>query len=155
MPTHAPNLLVIRSRAILLFMIEIHLDALASAVNFAGGIVLAKDALSARRRTKVKRGGEKLIEGLQNTEATDETRHPHSNEVIEKENKLDPDGDQAVESVKVQDPQGNIIDSIKALEDWADRLTMEKARLGFILLAIGFGLDLFSKIFWNPLFLSI
>jgi hypothetical protein len=136
-------------------MIEIHLDAVASAINLAGGIVLAKDALSARRRTKVKRGGEKLIEGLQNIEATDETRHPDGNEVIEKEDKPDPDAIQAAEPGKIQDPEGYVIDSVKALEDWADRLTMEKARLGFILLVIGFGLDLFSKIFWNPLFLSI
>ena len=57
------------THGILHVMIEIHLDAIASSINFAGGIILAIDALKARRRTKVRRGGMKLLEGLRKTDA--------------------------------------------------------------------------------------
>jgi hypothetical protein len=133
---------------ILRVMIEIHLDAIASSANFVGGMFLAIDALTARRRTKVRRGGEKLMEGLKAADAGRQIGHA----VPETDQPLGP---KVEESGKIQSPDGYVLDSIEALEDWADRLSAEKARVGFILLAIGFGLDLFSKVFGNPLFFTI
>ena len=127
------------THGILHVMIEIHLDAIASSINFAGGIILAIDALKARRRTKVRRGGMKLLEGLRKTDAGGQVQP----------------ADIPSRSGQVQSADGYVLDSNEAFEDWADRLTTKKARFGFILLAIGFGLDLFSKALCNPLFFSI
>jgi hypothetical protein len=121
-------------------MIEIRLDAIASSINFIGGIILAVDALTVRRRTKMKRGGQKLLEGLQKIGEEGQIQSPGGNKVAE------PAG--------IQDPDGNLIGSVEALEDWADRLTTRKARTGFICLVVGFGLDLISKALCNPLFFS-
>lgn len=107
-------------------MLNLHLDAVASLLNFIAGIVLATDALRARKRTKIKRGGEKLVEGLKER------------------------GDGGL----IVDPSGNALNDIPSLENWADRRTVTGARVGFWLLAAGFGLDLFSKLFSNPLLFS-
>jgi hypothetical protein len=107
-------------------MIDIHLDAAASAVNFFGSIVLAMDALRARRLTMIKRGGEKLVEGIRKT------------------GKID----------LIFDPAGNPLNDNESLEDSAVQRTAARARLGFIMLAGGFALDLISKIFCNPLLFS-
>jgi hypothetical protein len=127
-------------------MIDVHLDALASSVNFIGGIFLAIDALTARRRTKVKRGATKLVQGLAQEDAKDKMSAGAGQP---------PAPAAPTRSEKIQSPDGEILDSIEALENWADKLSTKRARTGFILLAIGFGLDLFSKVFYNPLFFSI
>jgi hypothetical protein len=107
-------------------MIDIHLDAVGSAVSFFGSIVLAMDALRAKRLSMIKRGGEKLVEGIKNT------------------GKID----------LIFDAAGNPLNDKESLEDSAVQRTTARARLGFILLAGGFALDLISKVFCNPLLFS-
>jgi hypothetical protein len=136
---------------IVLLMIEVHLDAIASSVNFLGGIFLAIDALTAHRRTKVKRGGAKLVEGLQQAEARDKMSAQSATAATGQP----PAPAAPARPENIQSPEGQILDSIEALENWADKLTAKRARTGFFLLAIGFGLDLFSKLFSNPLLFSI
>lgn len=46
---------------------------------------------------------------------------------------------------------GAAFNSPQALEDWADRLTTMRARWGFLLLALGLGIDLWTKSLSNPL----
>jgi len=132
-------------------MIEIHLGAIATSVNFVGAVILATDALRARRRTKVKRGGTKLIQGLREADAPPQIQSLGT----DADSKQTPDPNMHGEAGKIQSADGHVLDSIEALEDWADRLTAERARVGFFLLVIGFGLDLFSKILSNPLLFSI
>ena len=112
--------------------------------------MLAIDALKAHRRTKVKRGGQKLLEGLKRVDAAGQTQSP---DVASEASRLQ---DHAIpaESGQVQSPDGYVLDSIDALEDWADRLTTQRARIGFSFLAIGFAIDLFSKAACNPLLFS-
>jgi hypothetical protein len=132
-------------------MIEIHLDAIATSVNFVGAVFLAIDALRARRRTKVKRGGAKLIKGLTEADAPPKVQSLGRDAYSEQT----PDPNMHVEAGEIQSADGHVLDSIDALEDWADRLTAERARIGFLLLVVGFGLDLLSKVFSNPLLFSI
>jgi hypothetical protein len=107
-------------------MLEIRLDAVASALNFSAGVLLAIDALTAPWKTKVVRGWEKLFEGIAGSG----------------------DGDLVV------DPAGNPSNQSYSGAEWADRRTRKLALTGFIILAGGFGLDIFSKIFCNPLLFS-
>lgn len=128
-------------------MVDVHLDSVASCINFIAALVLAFDALTATRRTKIRRGGQKLLEGLKKEEANSQTQVRES--TLQPEQKSGSDA--PAELDKVRSPDGYAIDSIAALEDWADRLTTRKARWGFALLALGFGLDLWAKIVCNPL----
>src|SRR5450756_1667697 len=101
-------------------MIDIHLDALASTVNLAAGIVLAFDAFTAKWKTQVVRGWERLFEGLL----------------------------AAGEPDILDDPTGKPATS-QSGTDWADRRTRRLAVFGFLLLAMGFALDLYSKVIAN------
>ena len=115
--------------------IEIHLDAVASLITFGGGTLLAVDVLTVGSRTRLRRGGEKLLEGLKKEETSDEDHNEH------KQNPL-------------QTPDGEAFDSDRALEDWAGRLRTRTAVWGFVLLACGLGFDLFTKVVCNPLLFS-
>jgi hypothetical protein len=107
-------------------MIEVKLDAVASAINFIAGVVLAIDALTAPWKSKVVRGWEKLFEGLKKR------------------------GDHDI----LEDSSGKASNSSQSGADWADRRTKRLALVGFIILAGGFALDLFSKVVCNPLLFS-
>jgi hypothetical protein len=107
-------------------MIEVKLDAVASAINFIAGVVLAIDALTTPWKSKVVRGWGKLFEGLKKR------------------------GDRDI----LEDSSGNASNSSQAGVDWADRRTKRLALVGFIILAGGFALDLFSKVVCNPLLFS-
>jgi hypothetical protein len=114
------------SPCILPVMVEIRLDAVASSISCLAGIVLAIDALTVRWKTKVVRGWTKLFEGLEKT------------------------GDENL----VVDSAGKPSNTARAGEDWADRRTRKLAVFGFLLLAGGFALDIFSKVVCNPLIFS-
>ena len=107
-------------------MVEFRLDALASTLNFIGGAILAVDALTAGRRSKARRGMSILVEA--------------ANHLGEKD--------------LLSDPQGHPLKNESSIERWVDWRTMRAARIGLALLAVGFGLDLYSKVFQNPLFFS-
>jgi hypothetical protein len=104
-------------------MVEVRLDAVASSINFIAGVVLAIDALTASWKTKVVRGWEILFEGIKKR------------------------GDKDL----LDDPEGNPSNSSQSGANWADRRTRKLALVGFILLAGGFALDIFSKVVRNPL----
>ena len=126
-PTRVPTYSIEVYSFILGFtMIQIRLDAIASSFNFVAAVMLAIDALTARRRTLIKRGGAKLIEGLQKTGEND----------------------------LALDSSGRPLNNTDALEDASDRRTTKTARTAFVLLLIGFGLDLFTKVCSNPSLLS-
>jgi hypothetical protein len=128
-------------------MIEIRLDVAASFLNFLGGGVLAFDALTASRRTKVKRGGEKLSQAIEKSEqknpvlgAGDIPLSSPSPETIEKSEEENP----AI-------GPGDLPLTSRSLENWADNRTIWAARIGFCLLTAGCGLDLYSKMICNAL----
>ncbi|WP_433970194.1 hypothetical protein [Tunturiibacter gelidiferens] len=102
-------------------MVDIHLDALASTINFVAGIVLALDAFTAKWKTGVVRGWERLFEVLKAAGKPD----------------------------ILDDPSGKPATS-QSGEDWADRRTRKLAVFGFLLLALGFALDIYSKVAGNP-----
>jgi hypothetical protein len=131
-------------------MVDVHLDSVASCINFIAALVLAFDALTATRRTKIRRGGQKLLEGLKKEEAKSQTQMGEATPQQEQKQ----GSDAPAELGKVQSPDGYAIDSPAALEDWADRVMTKKARWGFALLVLGFGLDLWAKIACNPLIFS-
>jgi hypothetical protein len=104
-------------------MVEIRLDAVASSINFIAGLVLVLDALTAPWKTKVVRGWSRLYEGLAKLK---------NKELLE-------------------DPAKNPANNARSGEDWADRRTRKMALIGFLLLAAGFAVDLYSKVICNPL----
>jgi hypothetical protein len=99
-------------------MLSIHLDTIASGFTFAGGVVLAIDALCVRRRIKQRRGTETLVEAIKKF------------------------GDNDL----VYDPNNTPLNTRGAIEDWFAERTLRFAWIGFILLSVGFGLDLFCKL---------
>jgi hypothetical protein len=106
-------------------MVEVKLDAVASSINFIAGVFLAIDALTAPWKAKVVRGWEILYEGI-------------------KKRKTAPKD-------LLADPDGKPSNSSQSGANWADRRTRKLALIGFLLLAGGFALDIFSKVVCNPL----
>jgi hypothetical protein len=106
-------------------IIEIHLDAVASALNFSGGLVLALDALSSVRRTRIRRGALRIVS------------------VLGKANS-------SAKQIPIQTTDGSDLDSPEKVDDWMDRMTNRNALIGFVLLTLGFGSDFFAKAIFNP-----
>jgi hypothetical protein len=104
-------------------MIDVHLDAVASLLNFGAAVFLALDALSAQRRSLIREGTEKFLKGLKSIGETG----------------------------AVVDQAGNPLKDAQSFEKWLNGRTTKIARIGFGLLLAGFGLDLYSKLIWNPL----
>ena len=107
-------------------MLEIRLDAVSSCLNFAGGAVLSLDALMVRSRTKQKHGAAKFVSAAR----------------------------EAAEKELLRNSAGHPINSTRSIQDWFDEETFRLALIGFVLLLFGFGLDLFCKVFANPLLLA-
>jgi hypothetical protein len=103
-------------------MLEIRLDAIASCLNFAGGVTLAVDALSVQSRTRQEHGANRFISAAQEVGDTD----------------------------LLKDHVGKPINSNRSIQNWFNRGTFRLAVSGFVLLVLGFGLDLFCKVFADP-----
>ena len=104
-------------------MANIHLDALSSLLSFIGAAVLSVDALRIRRKAKQKRGMEKLVEAIRRSGA---------------------DG-------VLYDDNGTPLETAKDIEGWFSGREFRMALGGFLLLAVGFALDIFCKTVCNPL----
>lgn len=95
------------------------LEILVSALNFAGAAILCLDALRIRRNLKEKAGAEKLVQYMRSVG----------------------------QSKLLTDERGNPLDSERAVDDWLAGRTLRLGWFGFVLIAIGFLLDLIIKLF--------
>ena len=94
------------------------LEILVPILNFSGAAILCVDALRIKRNIKVKAGAEKLVQYLRSVG----------------------------ESNLITDERGKPLDSQRALDEWLAGLTLRLGWVGFVLIALGFLLDLITKL---------
>lgn len=103
---------------------NLHLDALASLLNFLGGSLLAIEALRIRQAAKERRGTEILLNA------------------INRNNQAQPD-----EAMTIYDEQQTPLQTRDAIEDWFAKRSSRYAWIGFCFISAGFALDLAIKLF--------
>src|SRR5262245_27392056 len=94
------------------------LEILVPILNFSGAAILCVDALRIKRNVKEKAGAEKLVQYLQSV------------------------GKPGL----ITDERGKPLDSKPAIDEWLAGRTLRLGWVGFILLALGFFLDLLIKV---------
>jgi hypothetical protein len=104
---------------------QFHLDVLASISNFAGGLLLALEALNIRSAVKERRGTEALLDAIKRNN----------------EKKPGPS-----EDLPIYDDSETPLRTREAIEEWFAKRSSKYAWVGFVFLALGFGLDLISKL---------
>jgi hypothetical protein len=99
-------------------MLAKSLGVLSSVFNLSGGIILAMDALRQRKRVSAERGAEQFLD-------------------IVKRHNLGED---------VTDSAGHQLSTAEAFKNWFADRTQHIAWIGFVLMIIGFGLDVAAKL---------
>jgi hypothetical protein len=94
------------------------LEILVPILNFSGAAILCVDALRIKRSIKEKAGAERLVQYLRSVG----------------------------QSGLIRDEQGRLLDSHRALDEWLARRTLRLGWIGFVLIALGFLLDLINKV---------
>jgi hypothetical protein len=95
------------------------LEILVPMLNFSGAAVLCVDALRIKRNIGEKAGAEKLVRYLRSVGKSD----------------------------LITDERGKPLDSPRAIDEWLAGRTLRLGWLGFVLIALGFLLDLLNKLF--------
>ena len=87
-------------------------------LNFSGAAILAIDALRVQRNIKEKAGAEKLVQYLRSVG----------------------------ESKLVTDERGKPLDSQRSIDEWLAGRTLRFGWLGFVLISLGFLVELITKL---------
>jgi hypothetical protein len=94
------------------------LEILVSIINFFGAAILCADALRIKRSVKEKAGAEKLVQYLRSAGKSD----------------------------LISDEKGKPLDSQHALDEWLAGRTLRLGWVGFMLITLGFLIDLIAKL---------